>query len=385
MHAVRREAVCHCVHSLLNGAMTSVTGIGRNLSGLAFEKHKIKRVDRLCSNPYLHHEINDIYCAVSRWMIGSQTTPVILVDWSDLDDRQQHFLLRASLVYDGRALTLYQEVHGLATKDKPASHEHFLERLKKMVPKDNKPVVVTDAGFRGPWFKLVEKIGWDYVGRVRNKTQYQFIDQPDSPWKPIKSLYAKATKKPKLVGDVALAKLRPTRTRLVLFKKKAQGRHRLTRHGEVAQWTNSKLAAQREREPWLLATSLPINSSLTKKTVAIYKTRMQIEEAFRDTKSILFGQGFSASNTRQIKRLSTLLLLSALASFIALITGMMAESEGLQKRYQSNTIRHRRVLSLQYLGLLIYQKDVAFYHHWSWKKVMRLFTQYRMAWEKESG
>ena len=67
----------------------------------------------------------------------------------------------------------------------------------------------------------------------------------------IKTLYGKATRTPTVIGAATLAKANPTPVTLVLYKKKPQGRHKLTRRGTTAQWTNSKLAAEREREPWL--------------------------------------------------------------------------------------------------------------------------------------
>jgi len=41
---------------------------------------------------------------MARRLIGHQITPILLVDWSDLDPRKQHFLLRASVAIEGRSL-----------------------------------------------------------------------------------------------------------------------------------------------------------------------------------------------------------------------------------------------------------------------------------------
>jgi hypothetical protein len=30
--------------------------------------------------------------------------------------------------------------------------------------------VITDAGFRAPWFRAVEAMGWHWIGRVRHRT-----------------------------------------------------------------------------------------------------------------------------------------------------------------------------------------------------------------------
>ena len=56
MHKTRQKAVIACVKSLLNGSAATATSIGRGINTRAFEKHRIKRADRLLSNPNLLSE-----------------------------------------------------------------------------------------------------------------------------------------------------------------------------------------------------------------------------------------------------------------------------------------------------------------------------------------
>ena len=155
MHAMRRKTLYAAVGSALRGHPLAVTALGRGLGGDVDEKHQIKRMDRVLSNYHLQSQRVEIYTNVARMVIGSCARPVIAVDWSDLDGAKRHFLLRASLIIEGRALTLYEEVHGLASKEKPRAHRAFLKQLKTMVPERCCPTLVTDAGFRTPWFKQV--------------------------------------------------------------------------------------------------------------------------------------------------------------------------------------------------------------------------------------
>lgn len=381
-HLSRRLALSACVSSILGGSATSVTSIGRGISGKTFEKHKIKRADRLCSNQLLYSESRLIYQEIVAQFAHSSFTPIILVDWSDLDDRQDKFLLRASLAVDGRAMTLYQEVHTVKTKDKPETHQLFLKRLKSMFSDSIKPIVVTDAGFRCPWFQQVKELGWDFVGRVRNRTQYQLLKETD--WTPVKKLYQRASKSPKLIGAATLAKANPTEANLVVYKKPSKGRHRYTRKGKIAQWTNSKLTAKREKEPWLIATSLNITSTLAKRVVKIYQSRMQIELGFRDTKSPQYGVGFSQNQTKKLERLIVLILLSALASLILLLIGLIAEEAHLQKQFQANTETKRRVLSLHYLGLRVYKESTTIFDNWSWQATKRRLDKYISLYEAKA-
>ena len=95
MHKIRRLSLFAAIKSTINGASISVTGLGRNINNRALEKHRIKRVDRLCSNAHLQKEILPIYALMCGSLIGKTEQPIIHVDWSDMDDRKQHFLIRA--------------------------------------------------------------------------------------------------------------------------------------------------------------------------------------------------------------------------------------------------------------------------------------------------
>ncbi len=84
---------------------------------------------------------------------------------------------------------------------------------------------------------------------------------------------------------------------------------------------------------------------------------MEIEESFRDDKSSRYGWALEQSMTRKINRLRVLLMLTAFASFIALLVGAAAEERGLQRHFQANTTRTRRVLSIITLGRRCLERD----------------------------
>lgn len=118
MHSTRRDALTAVVLAAIEERRLSVTGLGRAIDSDAKEKHCIKRSDRLIGNKYLYHEFGDVYQSFCQMMIGAVKRTVILVGWSDLDPYKRHFLLCASVVIDGRSLSLYEEVHSLKTKEK---------------------------------------------------------------------------------------------------------------------------------------------------------------------------------------------------------------------------------------------------------------------------
>lgn len=94
-----------------------VTDMGRSIPGETSHKHNIKRAGRLLSNPHLHRDSLGVSRSLCQLLIGAQTRPVMLVDWPDMDEYKQHFVLRAARVAAGRALTLYEEVQTVLTKE----------------------------------------------------------------------------------------------------------------------------------------------------------------------------------------------------------------------------------------------------------------------------
>ncbi len=125
MHASRRNSLIAVVASLTSGAAATVTTIGRGINSNAKEKHKIKRADRLLSNADLARESLGIYNELAKLTVGTKKRPIMLVDWSDLAEYKRHFLLRTSLPSHSRSICVYEEVHSIKTKEKPATHVLF--------------------------------------------------------------------------------------------------------------------------------------------------------------------------------------------------------------------------------------------------------------------
>ena len=93
-----------------------------------------------------------------------------------------------------------------------------------------------------------------------------------------------------------------------------------------------------------------MSSKLAKQAVSIYRTRMQLEEEFRDMKSRLYGLGFEHNKSKLLRRLAVLILMTTLACLISMLIGLTVISAGLHRHYQANTVKKKRVLSYQFLG-----------------------------------
>lgn len=76
--------------------------------------------------------------------------------------------------------------------------------LHTMLDEECQPVIVTDAGFKSPWFLPVMELGWHIVGRVR-KPHFYSIDNGEH-WQCITQLYKQATHRPKLFTSALIAR-----------------------------------------------------------------------------------------------------------------------------------------------------------------------------------
>jgi hypothetical protein len=249
-HTVRAAALIRVVRALLTGGRLSLTHLGRNLGGTAHVKHQIKAVDRLLGNVHLQRERGGIYRAIARTLLRGNKQPVIVVDWSDFQLGRQCVMLKAALPIGGRALSIYERAFPFEQYNSPGAHREFLRELHDILPQDCHPIIITDAGFRGPWFRQVESYGWNWIGRIRNKIKY-FREQTGR-WCFVKALYAQATTKMRYLGEVTLSRRHGYRFRLYLMRAYKPRVGRPSRRRPKHHLTT--MYRQRHRAPWLLAT-----------------------------------------------------------------------------------------------------------------------------------
>jgi hypothetical protein len=352
VHAVRAATLVTVVEALVFGAKLALTPLGRNLRSGAFAKHSIKRVDRLLGNAHLQRERVLIYRAVARRLLAATPRPVLLIDWADCGPGQQRrrwLLLRAAVPLGGRAVPIYEEVHPLARYNSPRTHRRFLARLRDVLPATCAPIVVTDAGFRGPWFRDVERSGWDWIGRVRNQITYRREgDADDRTGASTKTLYAGATPTPRHLGRVLLSRRRSYACELYLVRRYPRGPGRPQKaHGQHA---TARRRRRLHKDPWLLATSLPHTGGAARRVVTLYALRMKIEEGIRDTKDARWGFALRYARSRRAERLEVLLLLAALGTLACWLAGLAAEAHQWGRHFQANTMRRRTVLSTVFIG-----------------------------------
>jgi IS4 transposase len=355
IHKKRLQAVINATQSLLIGKRLSLSQIGRHLPGNATEKDNIHKVNRLLGNKHLQAERFDFYKMKATWLIKNLKNIVISVDWSATDKRKSFQILRASISIKGRAEVIYEEVHKNHLLNSNIIHKQFLRKLREIIPLEVQTTILTDAGFCNPWFKEVKRMGFDFIGRT--KINISYAKNKEKLWDFCKTLDTEASHVPKRLEKAQLAKTNPLLCDIVYYKEKIKGRIHKTRGGKKCESSQSKRTAKQRRAAWILVTSLSNGQASTEKIVKLYKQRMQIEENFRDTKSLRFGFSLRESLSNDSKRIELLLLFAMLASFICWILSLVAKSKNLQYQFQANTVRNREVLSCVYLGCQLVRKQ----------------------------
>jgi len=343
LHVARARSVRFGVEALLKGQRLVLTALGRASRGRVAAKHCIKRIDRLLGNRAIVASSVQAFARLAKILIGTRPRPIVIIDWTPLGRGSLFHALVASVPLEGRALVIYAEVWPLSKLGNRAVEQRFVSTLVRKVLPPCKPIIVTDAGFRNPWFQALQKLGVDFVGRLRHRALVQLNG---SPWIAAKSLHDRATKRPTNLGSALIARSRPVRAQLVLVRKPRKHRVRRTTRGKigdsVADWRGQDSA----REPWLLMTSL---SEPPARVIANYAKRMQTEETFRDLKNHRFGWSLEDARCTTCQRWQTLLLIAAIASLVVVILGFAAENVGYHRFLMANTSK-RRVFSLFVLG-----------------------------------
>jgi hypothetical protein len=354
MHKKTRLSFICQVQTLLSGrASLSLTSLGQHRLGKAKVRHKIKMVWRFLKNPRITESMTEIYKSLAHEILSSLDELIIAVDWSGCCGKENQ-LLRASLLFEGRSIVIYNEIHPEKNSTNFKVHAQFLKRLKDIIPINKKVTLVTDAGFKTPWFHSVSQQGWFYVGRVRGLIHCALDGQP---WANVSSLFSQVKRGDTLnLGWGMLGEKSKTPTRgcfIAHFSEKKRRKIMKIRYPDA----NKKLA-QMNSEPWILITNLhqhPRWKTYSKAHFArfctnVYSKRMQIEQNFRDDKSTVSGLRWRFSRTRCPKKISVLILIASVTTLILWMIGFAAEKKNIHHDFQANTVKTHRVISWVYLA-----------------------------------
>lgn len=349
MHAARWRALHDVVVSSVNGHALSLVALAVGTPRITNVRHRVKCVDRLLGNTPLKAHRFDLYAALAQQWLTGLPQLLIVVDWSSLTADMQWHWLRASVVCDGRSITLYEEVNPRKKLGSLAVHTRFIRQLAQILPKSaHPPIVMTDAGFRNPWFRLIAAQGWQWVGRVRNRDYVRKNNTDD--WLPAKQLYGQARAVAADLGAFETVRNRPLTCRLVLVKHSPKGRKHRYASGKEQKNSTARKCAARYREPWLLSCSPSLGHLSAEAIVRLYAQRMRIEEEFRDTKNFVLGAGLALSRSQGQQRLQALLLIGHIAQMARRLIGEAAKGAQLHLQLISTCRKDRAELSVMMLA-----------------------------------
>jgi hypothetical protein len=169
IHESRRHSLCEVVSAVMGGGLLSLSRLARAVMGKGTQKAALKRVDRFIGNERIGQEAQEVAAALLRVVCRGGQPLVIAVDWSAVSAGSAFVELRATLTWlgMGRGLTIYQQVYPKSTAGSVRAERALLEALQRSMPVGAEVIIVTDAGFRRPWFVDVERLGWSWIGRIR--------------------------------------------------------------------------------------------------------------------------------------------------------------------------------------------------------------------------
>lgn len=349
MHSYRRAGVLASVEAVVRGERLTLTGVGRELSGQASEKHKVKRIDRLLGNRHLHAEREALYAGMAAGIAGrgGGYLPVV-VDWTP-GPAERFQMLEAAVPMGGRALLVYQRTYAPSAYKNPRVQQQFVHGLARVLPEGVAVVVVADAGFQRSFFAAVEAQGWHWVRRLGEPLSVRGKGQAD--WQRLRALEALARGPARDLGEYEVGKTAARHVaRLCVARPARRFRRDRPNDREHGHGTMAKRYRQLYQSPWVLATNLPAPGFTAADIVQLYARRMSIEETFRDLKSHRYGYAMDYTGTRDVRRLEVLRLLGALAMYVQYLAGLVARCQGLSRHFQVNTERRRAVLSIFTLG-----------------------------------
>ncbi|MES0612751.1 IS4 family transposase [Klebsiella pneumoniae] len=341
LHLYRQKALIDATSAVINGASLTLTSIGRHLTGTASVKNKIKRVDRLLGNPHLQNEVSTIFHRVTQKITQGMSRAVILIDWSAYH-ASRFQLLRASLACDGRSLPLMSCVVPSSQTANAEVHERFLESLAECFTPETNVIVITDAGFQGRWFQQVSSRGWTYICRVLGNHYYNVGDG----WEKVLDSGKKASTTAIYLGEGLLGRSKEAQHEghFYLYKGKPKGRKFKRSKERSTRASVTAKARTAGKSPWFIFTNSTEFSP--KQVMKLYSRRMQIEQNFRDEKNPRWGFGLRFGASHSSERVAVLSLIATLASIIMWLSGFSLENSGIHHKYQANTVKHRRVISL---------------------------------------
>jgi hypothetical protein len=274
-----------------------------------------RRTERLLANDRL--DPDSVWPQLARAVLGGWAgAPVVLI----LDETPNHNDLRCmrlTLAYRKRALPLFCACYALGGQPEPMPElvVGLFRRAAACLPEGAEVTLLADRGLA--WPQVVDAcraLGWHFVIRLQGQTRVRTPDGREG-----------------TAADLAPHPGTSWRGEALVFKKSG--------------WRRAAVAAcwpEGADGPWLLVSDRDDGPRLFRR----YAKRVWTEELFKDEKSS--GFHWERSHVTDPAHASRLVLLIALATYLALALGSRVIQAGLRRLLEST---RQRMLSLLRIGL----------------------------------
>jgi hypothetical protein len=149
LHAKRVLSLSNAVVGVLRSASLGIHAIGRGLAAVrgTAEKHAVKQVDRLLSNPGLN--VPTLAALWVRFVVAERTEIFANLDWTEFDNDNHSMLVLSLQSRHGRSLPLlWKTVLKSKLKDRRNQIEDdLLRRLRDAIGENCRVTIVADRGF----------------------------------------------------------------------------------------------------------------------------------------------------------------------------------------------------------------------------------------------
>lgn len=349
IHKARKKCLSRFIGDLLDYEVNlSVTEIGKKLSSSSTVKSKIQAANYLIGNKKLTFQIPLIYKGLAHFFWGDSKELVLLIDWSGSCGEKLH-TLTASIVGHGRSIPIYHEIFCEAQLGSQTAHEQFLQTLRGIIPPQIKVTIITDAGFRTPWFREVISYGWDVIGRIYGGFSFQKEGETD--WISLNDVDFGGIGKAFSLGKGKIGKKTKRVSGYVYtYKERLSGKS----HKKNPYPTHEKQHSLSYRKGWIIFSTIEKSPHFI---VRYYKKRMQIEQNFKDIKNQEVGLGLRQNQSQTVDRITMLWFLACLIIIISWWFGLMLETTNQHWSYQANTVKNKRVRSFIHLARMVYRHE----------------------------
>ncbi len=323
LDAKKRHTLASVAAGIIESRSVVLGEIGRGIPSEAYDKHKIKQVDRFLGNAWF--DVKSVSEGLMQAFGFVKHQRVLLThDWTTLGRFEE---MTASVVAGGRALPFHWTTVNKKRGRLAAAQRWHVDELMTLLPPDVEFISLFDAGFDDVSF-VEHLLAREVRFVVRSSPQVCIRPKGQDEWIHLRQFPMERGKVYDF-GEVEFTKEHRLPLRFIAVHD----------HGQ--------------KRPWLLLTNLQGDAQ---QIVTYYGRRFETEETYKDRKDVRAGMQLKGTRVTDPLRLTRLAAAQSVAYLLMVCAGIYGEDLGLHRQMQTNTVRHKRVLALWRVGRSLIRK-----------------------------